>query len=282
LALTKTEAIILRQRHFGTTSLIFTLYTKDYGRIEALAKGIKKRISLGEGGMEVFSRAEIIYYERESHSLRLLSHWYQLNSFKPLRRSPLKLTYASYVIELVDRLIHGEEKNEDIYNLLLNTLHQMENELDPAPFHCEPRLFFSGKTSHCSKKRPGEAMPPRTKRSGININTLIRFFELKLIGLLGYGLEPVIAANRIPHPSLRGQSPRQFQSRPGRDSAISPGLLSLLRFLEKTDFRTLSRLKISSKEEKQLKIILQNYLKTFIGNKPLHTLDVIEKLEKSV
>ena len=214
MALKKTEAIILRHRHFGNTSFIFTLYTKNYGKIETLAKGIKKGICRGEGSTEILSHIELIYYEKESQTLRLLSHLYLLNSFKSLRTNPLKFAYASYLIELIGSLIHGEEKNEKIYYLLLRSLHRMENEQD--------------------------------------INRLIHFFEIKLIGLLGYGLS----------------------------SVSNPATQGIIRFLEKADFQTLSRLKISKQDEEQLKAILQNYLKALLGNRPLRTLHVIENLEK--
>jgi len=220
VSLKKTEAIILRYRHFGNTSLIFTVYTKDYGKIDALAKGIKKNISRGEGGTEIFSQVELVYYEKDLRTLRLLNHCYLLDSFKSLRTDLLKFTYASYFIELVDSLVHGEEKNEKIYYLLLNSLHQMENEQD--------------------------------------INILVHFFEVKLIGLLGYSHGPII----------------------GGATKHQPRTVSLLQFFEKTDFQTLSRLKISKKDEDQLQIILRNYLRTLLGNGPLRTSAVIEKLTK--
>ena len=224
MSLKKTEAIILRYRHFGNTSLIFTVYTKDYGKIEALAKGIKKNISRGEGGTEIFSLVELVYYERESKTLRLLNHSYLLNSFKSLRASLLKFTYASYFIELVHRLVHGEEKNEKIYYLLLNSLTRMENEQE--------------------------------------INRLIRFFEVKLIGLLGYSRGPIMGT--VPE---------------AEEKAIPPGIVALLQFLETTDFQTLSRLKISKKDEEQLEILLRNYLRTLIGNEPLRTTNLFSKAD---
>lgn len=224
MSLKKTEAIILRYRHFGNTSLIFTVYTKDYGKIELLAKGIKKNISRGEGGTEIFSLVELVYYEKESKTLRLLNHSYLLNSFKSLRASLLKFTYASYFIELVHSLVHGEEKNEKIYYLLLNSLTHMENEQE--------------------------------------ISRLIHFFEVKLIGLLGYSRGPIIGCRSLTKPA-----------------ALPPRILSLLQFLETTDFQTLSRLKISKKDEEQLEIILRNYLRTLLGNEPLRTTNLFSKAD---
>lgn len=150
MSLRKTEAVVLRRRSFRDTSLIFTLFTKDKGKIEALAKGIKKNISRGEGGMEVFSQVEIIYYEREPRTLRLLSHMYLLDSFRTLRNNLVKFVSASYLVELIDCLIHGEERNENIYYLILDSLHSLEGKQD--------------------------------------IDRLIHFFEIKLIRLLGYGI----------------------------------------------------------------------------------------------
>lgn len=214
----KTEAIILRQRNFGNTSLIFTLYTKDFGKIDALAKGIKKTISRGEGGIETLSRIELIYYEREPKTLRLISQLYLLNSLKSIRASPLKFVYASYLIELADNLVHGEEKNEKIYNLLLNCLSIMENEQD--------------------------------------IPRLVHFFELKLIKLLGYSL---LSSN------ISSQ-------------ALPPSSLSIIQFLENADFKTLPRLKLSKKDEKELATIIQNYIGIFSGTRQLRSPSVIKKL----
>ncbi len=245
--LKKTEAIILRSRHFRNTSLIFTFYTRGEGKIDGLAKGIKEDISRGEWGMEILSRVELIYYEKEPKTLRLLSHWYVLDSFKPLRTNLLKLAWASYLIELVDNLVHGEEKNENIYHLLLNSLRFMEN--------------------------------------GQDINGLIHFFELKLIKFLGYGLSfktCSICRKKDPGPNPRFNPATGGIMCPecskGKEDGITILKLSLLQFLEKADFETLPRLKISREDEKNLTSILHAYLRTLAGTKPLRTLKAIEKL----
>lgn len=248
MALQKTEAIILRRRHFGDTSLIFTFYTRDHGKIEALAKGVKMRISRGEGGLEILSQVELIYYEKEARTLRLVNHCYPLDSFAVLRGDLIKFAYASYLVEMVDRLVHGEEKNENIYELLLAALKRLKTETE--------------------------------------IKRLVHFVEIKLITFLGYG--PYLTnCNQChkkdlgPHPLFTPASGGVICSschRKRKEEGIIIHKISLLQFLEKADFETLSRLKISEVDEKELKTVLRSYLQTLLGYKPLRTLKVISSL----
>ena len=205
------------------------------------------RISRGEGGLEILTQVELIYYEKESRTLRLVNHCYPLNSFPSLRVDLLKFAYASYLIEMVDRLVHGEEKNENIYGLLLATLKRLKTETE--------------------------------------IKRLVHFFEIKLITFLGYG--PYLTNCSQCHKKDLGPHPLFSPSRGGvvcsgcsrkKEEGIIIRKVSLLQFLEKADFQTLSRLKISDGDEKELKSVLQSYLQTLLGDKPLRTLKVISSL----
>ena len=44
----KTEAIVLRQRKLGEADRMVTLYTPNYGKLEAKAKGVRKTTSRSE------------------------------------------------------------------------------------------------------------------------------------------------------------------------------------------------------------------------------------------
>jgi DNA repair protein RecO len=45
MSIHKTEAIVLSRRDFRETSLIANFFTRDYGRISGLLKGIRKEPS---------------------------------------------------------------------------------------------------------------------------------------------------------------------------------------------------------------------------------------------
>ncbi|HVP37311.1 MAG TPA: DNA repair protein RecO [Terriglobales bacterium] len=125
MSLVKTEGIVLKSLKYGDSSLIFSFYTRDYGKVKVLAKGIKRTKSriLPPG---TFSLVEIVFYKKERTELHLLSSAEILKSFPGLSKSLNRFSWASAVSELLDQLIKGEESNQRIFNLSLKTLSGME------------------------------------------------------------------------------------------------------------------------------------------------------------
>jgi DNA repair protein RecO (recombination protein O) len=126
MSLVKTEGIVLRSLKYGDSSNIFTLYTRDFGKIKLLAKGIKRRKSRTPP-LRYFSLSEIVFYKREKSELHLLSSGETLKSFSGLSKNLNRFSWASAMTELLDQLITGEELNQRIFNLSLKTLSRMES-----------------------------------------------------------------------------------------------------------------------------------------------------------
>ncbi|MDH4222043.1 MAG: DNA repair protein RecO [candidate division Zixibacteria bacterium] len=125
MSLVKSEGIVLKGIKYGDTSMIFSLYTRDFGKIKLLAKGIKnKRSRIAPLG--VFSLAEIVCYRKERNELQLLSSAESLKNFPGLSKSINRFSWASALTELLEQLIKGEEPNQRIFNLSLKVLSQME------------------------------------------------------------------------------------------------------------------------------------------------------------
>ena len=58
----KTEAIVLRGRKQGDTSKLATLYTRDFGKIDVIAKGAREQKSKFGGALEMFARSTVVLY----------------------------------------------------------------------------------------------------------------------------------------------------------------------------------------------------------------------------
>jgi DNA repair protein RecO (recombination protein O) len=125
MSLVKTEGVVLKSIKYGDSSLIFSIYTKDLGKVKIIAKGIKrpKNRTLPPG---LFSLTEIVFYKKERSELHLLSSAETLKSFSGLSKSLNRFSWASAVSELLDQLIKGEESNLRIFNLSLKILSRME------------------------------------------------------------------------------------------------------------------------------------------------------------
>jgi len=118
-------AFVLSRRDFRETDQIITLYTLEKGKIEALAKGIKKIISKNSAFLEPFFlvEAEII----AGKELNRLASVQPVESFKKIRADLAKSLSAGMVVNFISRLLYDNEREIKIFNLLHGWLNYLEN-----------------------------------------------------------------------------------------------------------------------------------------------------------
>lgn len=112
----KTEGIILKRTNYGEADRILTIYTKHYGKIRALAKGVRRITSRRSGSVELFNQAVI--FLNKGKNLDLLTEAQVVNSFKSWRRDLKKVAVAYYFCELVDKLTPEEQPQPAVFQLL--------------------------------------------------------------------------------------------------------------------------------------------------------------------
>ena len=126
MAIRTTEAVVLKTRPFRNASLIVTAYTKDFGKIQGLAKGIKLRCDRKDTThhcyLEPLTLDKIVYYEKSRSGLHLLTQSDLLNQFQPIRHDLGRLAAASFMLELVDKGTQLEDANGRIFELLAGSL----------------------------------------------------------------------------------------------------------------------------------------------------------------
>ncbi len=127
----KTEAIVINKRDFRETSVIADFYTRDFGKISGILKGIRTDPAKFASRIELFSYNEIIFYRRRISSLHLVSHADLKNNFSNIRQNMLKVAVASFAMELLGALMAPEDKNEDIFNLILACLQELDTDGNP-------------------------------------------------------------------------------------------------------------------------------------------------------
>ena len=116
----KTSAIVLRQRKLGDADKIITLYTADYGKIDAVAKGVRRIKSRLAGNVEPLSHASFML--ARGRNLDIVTQVQSIESFQVLRGDLSRLSHALYAAELLDRATELREENFALYRLLLDTL----------------------------------------------------------------------------------------------------------------------------------------------------------------
>lgn len=122
----KTEAIVLRKWDFRETSIIVDFFTRDFGRLSGLLKGIRSQPNKFASNLEPFSYNEIVFYRKNSTALHLVSQADKRSNFDSIRQSIMKTGMSSFMMELLSILMPPEDKNEEVFNLSLSCLRELE------------------------------------------------------------------------------------------------------------------------------------------------------------
>jgi len=122
MAILDSEGVVLKGWKFRETSKIVSVLTKDYGKVRMIAKGSCSLKSKFKGCLEPFTHIHIIYYEKRTRNLQLLSKANLIDPHYRIIGNPLKTALAFAVIELVEKTVEEENPAQDLFDLLIQTL----------------------------------------------------------------------------------------------------------------------------------------------------------------
>lgn len=116
----KTEGIILKRKNVGEADRIITVFTKEYGKMRVIAKGIRKVSSRRAPHLEVFTRVNMVVHSGKS--LESVSEVEPVNVFESVRSDLKRISMAYYFCELIDSLLPEKQEQRDVYSLLTRAL----------------------------------------------------------------------------------------------------------------------------------------------------------------
>ncbi len=82
----KTDALIIRLADFSETSRVVTFFTRDFGRISALAKGGKRLKGPFEAALDLLAICRIVFLRKSTPGLDILTEAQLMSRFKPSGR----------------------------------------------------------------------------------------------------------------------------------------------------------------------------------------------------
>ncbi|MBI1799966.1 MAG: DNA repair protein RecO [Candidatus Eisenbacteria bacterium] len=122
MALVQSEGIVLKTYALGDTSRIVVVYTRDLGMVKMVAKGARKLPSRFGATLEPLSRSRFHFYHRSDRELHLLSKTDPLAAAGLKLADLARLAHAQAALELLDRLLWGDEPHPELYDLLAASL----------------------------------------------------------------------------------------------------------------------------------------------------------------
>jgi DNA repair protein RecO (recombination protein O) len=118
MGLTQSEGIVLKTYALGDTSRIAVVYMRDMGTLKLVAKGARKTPSRFGYALEPLSRARYHFYFKPDRDLHLLSQADTLDPTGSRLADLPRLAHAEAALELIDRLVWGEEPHAELFDLL--------------------------------------------------------------------------------------------------------------------------------------------------------------------
>ncbi len=126
----KVEGIIVSERNYSESSKILNVLTKKHGMIGVIAKGCRTMKSDLRSVSEKLIYGDFnLYYKQDK--LSTLISVDVLNSFKNMRKDIVKISYASFLLELSEQ-VYRQNNDKRIYELLIASLIKIEEGLDPV------------------------------------------------------------------------------------------------------------------------------------------------------
>lgn len=228
----RTQGFILKKEDRGEADQLLTIYTKDFGKLEILGRAIRKISSKLRSSAEIFYLSEIEFIEGKTY--KTLTDAILIDKFENIRRDLGKLKIAYQISEVFDSLIRGQEKDDNIWNLLINTFGELSNQ-----------------------------------KLKIKNQLIYYYFLWKLFSFLGY--RPQLSNCFFCQKRL-SLGKLYFNFKEGgilcpicfkkikKGKLISPELIKILRFILEKDWPEVKKLKIDIFHLKDLKKISDSYL----------------------
>src|SRR3989344_4382805 len=114
------EGFVLSRVKYGEADRIITIFSRKYGKISMIAKGVRKLASRKRGALENFS--SIKFSAASGKNLDILTEVEIINSYENIRNNLKKVALAYYFSEVIVKITREDEVNETLFDLLAKYL----------------------------------------------------------------------------------------------------------------------------------------------------------------
>jgi DNA repair protein RecO (recombination protein O) len=146
------DALVIRSREYGESDRLLTLFSREQGKLHAVAKGVRKPKSHQRAGAQLFTYADFLLYH--GRTLDTVNQASPRESFPHLWGDLEKTLAASALAELLDIGTILGQPYPELFTLTLTSFFLLEH-LDPEILQCAytlrllTYLGYSPKLTEC-------------------------------------------------------------------------------------------------------------------------------------
>jgi DNA repair protein RecO (recombination protein O) len=242
----QSEAVVIKRIKLGEADRILTLYTPNFGKVRAVAKGSRRTTSKLGGHVELLTYSQLMI--ARGRNLDIITQAQTIDNFLPLKENLDKLSYGLYISELVDCFTPDQAEDSRLFKLLLDTLQQLAQDKDA--------------------------------------DCILRYFELHLLDYAGYrpqihqcadcgaSLQPMINAFST---RLGGILCQNCSYQESTGYSLSLNAIKVLRLWQNCDYTVALRVKVEPQLASELERVIRSYIK-FLLEKQLKSTEWLDQL----
>ena len=244
----RVEAIVLKHSDYGEADRFLSLYTRQRGKLRAIAKGVRKMRSHTAGHVEPFTRVSLQL--AAGRNLYIVSQAEAVDSYVNLREELALVGYASYVVEILDKFTYEEEENAAVFRLTADTLARLD--------------------------RGGDS------------ELVVRYYEIQLLELLGFRPQlhkcvvseaEIKAEDQYFSAKLGGVvSPKHGKGLEGA-MPVSMEALKYMRHFQRSSYQSATRATVAPKVQRELETLMQHYI-TYLLERGLNSPSFLRRVRR--
>lgn len=230
----QTQGVILSYKDYKEADRLITIYSRDLGKLQVVAQGVRKIKAKLAGHLELFNLSDLQLIARRNSRL-LVTSAINCDVFFGIKAEESKLDIAFALSRIADEATLEEQRDERIFNLIVESF----KFLDSCPKNCElVYYYFVFNLLVCLGYQP---VLKNCLRCGNELNPEKIFFSFSQGG--------IVCDNH----------------RQQKDLKMMPNTLKILRLLVERNPDIISKLDFKEDVLRELKNITQAYLQFTLG-----------------
>ncbi len=134
MPIVRDHGVVLARVDYSETSQVIVLFTREHGKVRAIAKGIKrgtkKRFAVGIDLLDVGQVVVSSRHERGA-ALATVIEWRQTRPFTGLREKLFRIHGAQYMVEITANLTEDWDPHIEMFDSLVLTLRELSEASEP-------------------------------------------------------------------------------------------------------------------------------------------------------
>ena len=248
----QTEAIVIKKTKLAEADRILTFYTPEFGKVQAVAKGVRRPKSKLSGHLELLTHSMVLLVK--GRNLDTITGSQTIDSFLPLKSNLELCASALYGTELVSQFGMDRQENRALFTLLLDLMRELSKDED-----CQAA------------------------------DVLLRYFDIHLLHAVGYDpqlqeclvcREPMTSGPAYFSVAAGGTVCLRCRPTQPYTYSMSIGALEALRCLQYGDWSSARQVAPDQKTCREIELLLRNYLR-YILERDIRTAGWLDALRQT-